>query len=115
MPPLPIRTNPKVTSGHHFGALLQCQHRAWSDYFLDTTLKMPPPSFLVALQNDGIEHESEICDRLYPEAVKIPDRIPVEERRHRTLKAMRGGAPAILQAYLSEDAGLGIADVLELH
>jgi hypothetical protein len=108
------RSTPGATAGHHFSSLQICPHKAWSDYFLPGSLKADPPGFLLAMQREGIAHEEAICESLFPEAVRIPERLSAEDRQRRTVDAMRAGAPAILQAYLAAEGRVGIADVLEL-
>ena len=104
----------RPTVGHHFGSLLQCPQKAWYDYFGDPKQKMPAPAYLLALQNEGIEHERKICADLYTNAVRIPDRLPSEERLAQTLIALRQGVPALLQGYLRVGNDVGVVDVLEL-
>ena len=111
---VPLRATPGPTAGHHFSSLQTCPHKAWSDYFLPGNLKAEPPGFLLAMQREGLAHEEAICQALFPGAVRIPERLDGEERQRQTIAAMRTGAPAILQAYLSAEGRVGIADVLEL-
>ena len=108
------RSTPGATAGHHFSSLQICPHKAWSDYFLPSSLKADPPGFLLAMQREGIAHEEAICQSLFPGAVRIPERISSDDRQRRTVDAMRAGSPAILQAYLAAEGRVGIADVLEL-
>ena len=110
-PPLP---SPKVTVGHHFGSLLSCPQRAWYDFHGDPHAKAAPPSYLIALQREGIEHEQTMSRLLYPDAVSIPERGEPAERLQRTVGAMVLGTPAILQGYFAEEGGCGVTDVLEL-
>jgi len=114
MDAVPLRATPGPTAGHHFSSLQTCPHKAWSDSFLPGNLKAEPPGFLLAMQREGLAHEEAICQALFPGAVRIPERLAGEERQRQTIAAMRTGAPAILQAYLSAEGRVGIADVLEL-
>ena len=104
---------PRPTVGHHFGSLLQCPQRAWLDYWGSPKDKLAAPAFLFQHQREGFVHEAEMSRRLFPDAVTIPGDGSPEDRKERTLEAIRRGAPSILQAYLSDGDGLGIADVLE--
>lgn len=108
-----LRTIPAATVGHHFSSLQACVHRAWCDYHLPTNLKAEPPGFLAALQREGRDHEERLCQKLYPRAVRIPERLPAEDRRRLTVDAMKAGSSSILQAYLGDQDRVGVADVLE--
>jgi len=99
--------------GHHFGALLACPQRAWLDYWGNPKQKLRPPSFLLQYQREGLQHESEMCEKLYPGAVRISENADPETRKAKTLDAIRSGAAAILQGYLRDGDDLGVIDVLE--
>ena len=62
---------PRPTSGQFFSSLQSCPQRAWADYHLPADLKAKPPTFLGALQQEGVEHERRIYQELFPTAVEI--------------------------------------------
>lgn len=107
-------TNLRSTSGHHFTALLDCPQKAWFKYHGNYKDRAPTPPYLIALQNEGLAHEREISRRMFPEAVKIPDRVSPEKKFQRTIEAMKAGAPSILQGYIRDEDAIGVPDVLEL-
>ena len=104
----------RSTVGHHFSSLLMCSQRAWLDYHGDPTQKAKPPNYLGKLQQEGLAHERIVCETNYPNAIQIPDSGSDAERAALTIRAMRSGVPAILQAYFMQDGARGIADILEL-
>lgn len=104
---------PRPTVGHHFGALLSCPQRAWLDYWGNPKEKLRPPSFLLKYQREGLQHEAEMCEKLYPGAVRIAEDADPETRKAKTLDAIQSGAAAILQGYLRDGDDLGVIDVLE--
>jgi hypothetical protein len=114
LPPQATPGSPRPTVGHHFAAVLQCPHKAWLDYHADASLKSEPTSYLKVLQREGLDHERAVSARLYPRAVRIPERGDPNDRAAETVRAMKAGAGAILQAYFQAEGACGVADVLEL-
>ena len=110
----PQSTIPRPTAGHHFTALLDCPQKVWYKYHGNYEDRAPTPPYLKALQNEGLAHEQEISRRMFPEAVKIPDRLSPAKKFQKTIEAMEAGAPAILQGYLLAEDAIAIPDVLEL-
>src|SRR4051794_25455377 len=92
---------PRPTSGRMFSAYLVCPHQAWLEYHGDVGRKLPPPGYLRAMQQEGHAHEKRVIEAHYPDATRIPERLPLEERVRRTTEAMKGGARAILQGCLA--------------
>jgi hypothetical protein len=103
----------RPTVGHHFAALLQCPQKAWLDYHADPRLKSEPTAYLKVLQREGLDHERAVSARLYPRAVRIPERGDPDRRAAETVRAMQSGAEAVLQAYFQAEGACGVADVLE--
>jgi hypothetical protein len=108
MPPAPRRI-----AGHHFSDLLICPQRAWLAYHGDDGARLPDPAPLRSLQQAGKEHEAEMYERLYPDPVRIPERLPADERAAHTGRAIQSGAGVILQGYVQTADGLGVIDVLQ--
>ena len=104
---------PRPTSGQFFSSLQSCPQRAWADYHLPADLKAKPPAFLGALQQEGVEYERRIYQKLFPDAVEIPANLPPAVRARKTIEALESGVPAILQAYFTGEDRVGVADVLE--
>ena len=104
------------TVGHHFSDILICKQRAWLHYHGDHKQKLPPPSPLRALMQEGLQIEKNIYDTRYPEGVLIPGILSAspEARAEATKTAMQRGEKAILQGYIQTEQGEGTPDVMEL-
>lgn len=105
--------SPRLTTGKFFAALLTCPQWAWLEYHGDVERRLPPPADLRAMQREGMEVERHVYQEQYPDAPRIPERLPTAERVQQTIAAMRTGSRAVLQGCLARDDGMGVVDILE--
>lgn len=95
---------------------VKCPHRVWRDAFDDPTLKDPPNEFVQLLWERGVRHERDVIAQQKGE-IEILDLsgIPLEQRRVKTLEAMKQKVPCIYQGYLEVDELVGKPDLLEFQ
>ena len=108
-------TSPRPTSGQHFSDYFMCPQRAWLHYYGNPKYQVDDPSFLYALQREGIEHEKNIYQIYYPNALRVPERKHPNIKHNMTLEAINSGEPVILQGYLETDECVGVIDILEIN
>lgn len=86
----------------------------YCNYFVDAKEKDPPSEFYNLLAEEGLKHEKQVVENLYPEAKKMAYKTP-EEGFKLVLEAMFDGISSITQAplYYYPEGFSGIADILE--
>ena len=93
---------------------LGCRHRTGLD--LAVALGAPQPHrhdpLVEALRARGEEHERRYVDSLVAQGLDVLDLRGVDDRPARTVSAIRGGVPVILQADLRANGWQGSPDVL---